>query len=411
MAETAFRGPLLNLGATLDTSSSPFDGPNLTYQGGMLIDPRLNNPAAKDSVSPGAIPGFLLGNAITVIDQIPSSLSTTTIAAAQVVTAAVAVTLATTAPGGEAAGVPSWAPGIPIIPAGTTVAVTVSAIDFGFTTGTTTANSSTVVLVDNKVVSLGQWLVIGGAGNSGKTAGLITQVASVSSNGTAIFISPVAAGSLDNAPIGQGNLFNNNLPPASQFGPAAASANAAVPYRVAGFGLAFDPVQAMTRNLTVAAASVEGGTAAIVVTGYDIWGNQMTELLTATGTTLVNGKKGFKYIASILGNVTGSSVVTVGIGDIVGLPLRADRFNQVGGGVVLGNNLMATAKGFTAAVVTVATNTSGDVRGTLTMNQLGGAIGTSGGTARLSVTMAVPLLSLLNATPSNSTSMFGVAQA
>jgi len=409
MAETAFRGPLLSLGATLDTSVSPFDGPSMDYQASLLIDPRANNPAAKDSMSPGAIPGFMIGNTVQVIDQIPSITNASTVAAGQVVTATVSITLATTAPGGSAAGVPSWAPGVPIIPAGTTTPVLVSAIDFGFTTGTTVVNSSTVVVVDSTMFSLGQWLVIGGAGNSGKTTSLVTQVQSVA-NATTILISPVAAGSLSHAPIGQGNLFNNNLPPGTQFGPATASANAAVPYRVAGFGLAFDPVQAMTRNITVAAASVEGGTAAIVVTGYDIYGFQMTELLTATGTTLVNGKKAFKYIASAIGTVTGSSVVTVGIGDIVGLPLRADRFNQVGE-VFMGNNVMSTAAGFTTAITSVATNTTGDVRGTLALNLLGGAIGTSNGTSRLGVTMTLPLLTLLNATPSNATSLFGVAQA
>lgn len=408
MAETVFRGPVANLGATMDTSISPFDGPNLTYQGAMLIDPRLNNPAAKDSMSPGAIPGFLMGNTIQVIDQIPSITNASTVAAAQIATSGTAITLATAALGGSAAGVPSWTPGVPIIPQGTTVPVTVSAIDFGFTTGTTTANSSTVVLADNSVVSLGQWLVIGGAGNSGKTAALVTQVASVSSNGTGIFISPVAAGSLDNAPIGQGNLFNNNLPPGTQFGPSAASANAAVPYRVAGFGLAFDPVQAIARNLTIAAATVEAGTAAVLISGYDIHGAAMTELLTAAGTTLTGGKKAFKYISSIAATVSGTSI-TIGIGDVIGLPLRASRFNQLGE-VVMGNNVMATAAGFVAAATT-ANATSGDVRGTLAVNLLGGAIGTSNGTSRLGVTMTIPLLSMINATPSNATTLFGVAQA
>lgn len=408
MAETAFRGPVLSLGATLDTSSSPFDGPSISYQGQIFPDPRENNPAAKDSFSPGAIPGFLIGNTIQVIDQIPSPLSTTTIAATQVATSGTAFSLATTAAGGSASGVPSWCVGIPIIPSGTTTVTHVGAIDFGFTTGTTTANSSTVVVLDSTMFAQGQWLVIGGAGNAALTTSLITQVASVV-NATTIQISPVAVGALSHAPIGQGNLFNNNLPPGTQLGPSAASASAAVPYRVAGFGLAFDPVQSMTRSLTIQAASLQGGTATIVVTGYDIYNRLMTELFTCSGTTQQVGQKAFKYISSVTPSATGSSVYTVGISDVVGIPLRTDRFGNVR--VTMGTGVMVTSAGFTAAITAVATNTTGDVRGALVINTLGGALMTSNGTGRLNVVVTVPLQAVINATPGQATSLLGVPQA
>lgn len=408
MAESVFRGPVTSIGALMDTSISPFDGPAISYQCGVFPDPR-NSPAAKDGLQPARIPGFFVGSNVTVIDQIPSTGSTTTIAAAQVATSGTAMSLATTSAGGAAAGTPSWTYGVPIIPNGTTVAVTVGAIDFGFTTGTTAASSSTVVLVDNSVVTQGQWLVIGGAGNAAKTLALVTRVMSTLSNGTGILVSPVCAGAVDNAPIGQGNLFGQTIPPGTQFGPASASANAAIPYRDGGFALVFDPVQAIARNITVQAASVTGGTATILVAGYDIYNRAMTELLTASGTTLVAGKKAFKYVASVTPTASGISNYTIGVGEAVGLPLRADRFGSIR--VTMGNNVMATAAGFTTAVTSVATNTTGDVRGALVLNTLGGAIGTSNGTSRLTVWMEVPFLSVRNATPAASTSLFGVAQA
>lgn len=410
MTETAFRGPLLSLGATLDTSSSPYDGPTMAYQGFGLIDPRLNNPAAKDSPSPGAIPGFMLGNIIQVIDNIPSLTSTTTIAAAQVATSGTALSLATAAVNGVVAGTPVSVPGVPLVPQGTSVATTAAfALDFGFTTGTTVANSSTVVVVDSSMFDQGQWIAIGGVGASGRYGTLLTQV-QTTLNATTINISPVAGTAASNAPIGQANLFNTNLPAGSQFGPATASASGVSPYRIGGFGLYFDPMQALSRNITVSAASTEGGTSALLVSGWDVYGQPMTELITASGTTVVGGKKAFKYISTIVPQSNGSSAYTVGVGDIVGLPVRVDRFGSLNR-VTMGNNAMATAAGFTSAITSAANNTSGDVRGTLAVNLLGGAIGTSNNTSRLTVSVTMPLLQMLEATPANSSSLLGVTQA
>src|SRR5690242_19006904 len=115
MAETTFRGPVVSLGATIDTSTSPFDGPSIDYQGSMFIDPR-STPAAKDSMLPGAIPGFIQGNQVVTIDQIPSAQNATSMADVQTITPSTAMTLQTACVGGAAAGTPSWTPGVPIIP-------------------------------------------------------------------------------------------------------------------------------------------------------------------------------------------------------------------------------------------------------------------------------------------------------
>src|SRR5690349_13278344 len=148
MPESVFEGPLVSAGGLLNGPNSgtsapinPMDGPSLLYQGALFIDPGFS-PINQDGWSPGRIKGYVNSPSVILVDAIPSANGTVNIAAAQApsTTAGVALTLIT-AQVGTAAGVPVPAPGIPIIPVGTTVATTVLAIDFGFATGTTAANS------------------------------------------------------------------------------------------------------------------------------------------------------------------------------------------------------------------------------------------------------------------------------
>lgn len=415
MAETLLRGPGVSIGSLMDGRIEPWDGPSIEYQGDIIPDPRYS-PANKDSTSPGAIKGYFSNPYFVLVDTIPSANATNTVAAAQApsTTAGVALSL-TTAVLGTAAGVPVWTPGIPIIPSSTTTPVTVSAIDFGFTTGTTAANSSTVVVVDNSQFQVGQWIVVGGAGASGATnVALFTQVQSKSTNTTVITISPSALTALNNAPIGQGNLYNPNLPPATQFGPAAVAANASEPYKVAGFGLAFDPLQGCARALSVTAASIGSGTTALTVSGYDIYGVPMTELITATGTTTVNGKKAFKYVSNIVVTTAATSgtpaSVSVGVSDVFGLNVRSDKWEYLN--TFWNGNWAPTSAGWTSALATTSSATTVDVRGTVNASTLAVAtVASTNGARRLTIMMSVPLQNMVNATPLNSSSMFGPTQA
>lgn len=425
MADTNFRGPMTSMGSMLGDQSGttaqiqPFDGPSIFYQSVAFPDPRFY-PFDKDGVSPGRIESFFLSSQFAAIDAIPSASSTTTVAAAQApsTTAAVALNL-TTATLGTAAGVPVWAPGVPIIPTNTTVPVTVSAIDFGFTTGTTVAASSTVITVDNTLFTLGQWIVIGGA--AAVNSALITQVMSINANGTGITISPVAATAISHGPIGQGNLFSNLLPPATQFGPATASANAAQPYRLAGLAVLFDPAQGVARNLTITAASIGSGTTAVLASGYDIWGVPMTEVLTADGTTTVAGKKAFKYVSSVVVQTAATTVtpanINIGVGDLLGFPLRNDQWEYTD--MRFGGGLQTVNTGWTSAITATATNTTGDVRGTQNFSTgfFGAAAGSSAagapfnGVKRVTVKMRVPMIRMIGSNPNTYTGLFGVTQA
>lgn len=424
MPESVFEGPLVSAGALLNGPNSgttspinPMDGPELSYQAGGFLDPRFS-PIPKDGLSPGRLTMYFNSPSAILVDAIPSATATANIAADQApsTTAGVALTLVT-AQLGTAAGVPVPAAGVPIIPQGTSVPLTGTTIviDFGFATGTTVANSSTVTVDDNRKFQLGQWIVIPGVGASGNTnTPLFTQVQSLSTNTTVITISPVAATAGSNLPIGQGNLYNTLLPPATQFGPAAASANAAEPYRIAGVSKTFDPLQGVCRALNITAASIGSGTTAVTVTGFDIYNATMTELLTANGTNIVNGKKAFKTVRSIVVTTAATSGtpanIGIGVSDVFGMNLRMDRAEYLS---VSWNGCTPTTQGgFTTALVTSSNATTADVRGTVNASTLvvTNAASTNGA-RRLTVIMNVPVNNMLNATPNATASLFGAPQA
>lgn len=427
MAESQFRGPLGAMGAleaetagglgttTFATASiQPMDGPSYVYQGLSVLDPR-GYPLAKDGLLPGRIPGFLSAPNIVTIDAVPQAASSSALAAAQVVTAATPMALATVAVSNFSAGAASIAVGVPLIPLGTTVVTTVIALDFGFGTGTTTANSSTVNVPDNSIYAAGQWIVIGNVANAAGTASLITQVQSVSANGTSLFVSPQPATALG-VPIGGANLWGSALlPPATQFGPSSVSATAVSKTLQAGVMRLHNPREMLARNLVVTASTATGGTAVIAFTGYDVWGQFMTEAITASGTTQVGGKKAWKYILAATPNTTQIANFTIGFGDTFGLPIRCDEGQTLQAWA--GNTALASVTGVATAVTSPATNTTGDVRGTITMSLFAttntpiAVQATTNNVVRLYVEQTPTLNAAINSNPNNLVPMFGTTQS
>ncbi len=427
MAETIFRGPGVSLGALMDGRVEPFDGPSIGYQGDIIGNP-IFSPQPKDGLSVGRMHGWYNAFYTVSVDAIPQASSTTTIAASQTPSTTVGVALGLiTTQAGTAANVTVFTPGIPIQPLGTNQIVTVSAIDFGFTTGTTTASSSTVVVVDNRLFSLGQWIIIPGVGGTTNVP-LFTQVTAFGTaspaNFTTLQVSPVPGTALSNVPIGQANLYSNFLPSGAAggvSGPSTPVPNAYEPYRSAGLAAGLDPSQSVTRNLTVRASGATSGTAALLVTGYDIYGQPMAEKIICNSTNVVAGLKAFKYIQNIsvlLAATTGSSaLVTVGVGDVVGMNLRSDRWEF--SDIFYNSGFALNSQGWTAATTVVATNTTGDVRGavnasTLLVGNTSGSATAGGvldGVKRITIFQNVPFYSAISATPLNFTSIIGVAQA
>jgi len=104
---------------------------------------------------------------------------------------------------------------------------------------------------------------------------------------------------------------------------------------------------------------------AFTVTGYDYYGQPMSELITvAVAGTAVSGKKAFFQISSV--TIAGSATVClVGTTDVLGLPVRVTNVAYVAS--VKSNNTLAQDAGtFVAADTAAATTITGDVRGTYT---------------------------------------------
>ena len=104
---------------------------------------------------------------------------------------------------------------------------------------------------------------------------------------------------------------------------------------------------------------------AFTVSGYDYYGQAMSEVITVTvAGTAVSGKKAFFQVSSV--TIAGSATAClVGTTDILGLPVRVTNVAYVAS--VKSNNTLAQDAGtFVAADTATATTTTGDVRGTYT---------------------------------------------
>lgn len=409
MTDSAFRGPLSNMGSMEDSPATiqPEDGPSYSYQGHVFANIR-SGAFNKDGIGNARVSAYLDNPGPVVVDNIPSTTSTTILAAAAALVSGTAMTLISVAPGNTTGGVPSIATGLPFIPFGGSAVQNVIGLDFGFTTGTTTAAASTIVVMDNTLFTVGQWVCIGGAGNSAKTLSQLTQVQSiVAGNTTGITVLPAPLGSLTNAPIGSANLWNNFLPPATQFGPGATVPTAENIGWAAGLFRLFNPIQTLARNVTVStvAAAVTG---TLTVRGFDVHAQAMSENLTiATGTATVAGKKAFKYIASVTPNFTDATgTYSMGVGDVMGLPFRMDRYEYLA--YCYGGVNAANSTGFVACDLTSpATATSGDVRGTVNLSTITGG-GSANGVKRFFVVQTLPLWNNIAGTPNNTVPVFGV---
>ena len=126
---------------------------------------------------------------------------------------------------------------------------------------------------------------------------------------------------------------------------------------------------------------------AFTVSGYDYYGQAMTELITVvTPGTAVPGKKAFYQISSV--TIAGSATaVVVGTTDVLGLPVRV--FNAAYITSVKSNNTLAQDAGtFAAADTATAANNTGDVRGTYTPATA------SDGIVRTVMTIALPAIAV-----------------
>lgn len=152
-------------------------------------------------------------------------------------------------------------------------------------------------------------------------------------------------------------------------------------------------------SITGIAAGTGGN---FLVSGFDIYGFPMSQLITvAAGVNTVNSKKAFKAITSVVPQFTDAGhTYSVGTADIFGFGIRADFFEA---SLIRYNGALLTANtGFTIADPAVATNLTGDVRGTYAVQSA------TDGIKRLGLAIS-PSLGGISTDPT--TGLFGVAQA
>ena len=136
------------------------------------------------------------------------------------------------------------------------------------------------------------------------------------------------------------------------------------------------------RSVTIKATGAN--TAIYKITGYDQYGQLMSQTLAAPSTSTVTSTKMFKSVISVTNTnaAAGTNGIEVGYSDLIGLPVRA-----ISRDYVVGSNFNATAvalSAYTVADVTSpATVSTTDVRGYITLPSA------ADGTKRLVVSIAV----------------------
>jgi hypothetical protein len=380
MSITAFSGPVISYGQnTVGSNPSITDynpdlGPSLFWGGVARIDPRPNFNYIPGQNFGAFTAGFATSDAQT-ISYAPYTLSTSAIAAAANVVSGTAMTLVSTN--------------------STSTGVSVSASCTNYNTGATVTG---LLMVD------GFASFTGVIANSILTVSSLTGIISIGMTitGTGVNTGTTIVNQLTGAPGGVGTYTvqgDDTTSSTTITAQATGTTALAQPFGQSNTVYLWNPQAVVSRAVSVTgSSSATGGN--ILISGYDIYGVPMSEVIAAPASaTTVNGKKAFKYIASVVPQFTDAHNYSVGTTDIYGLPLRADFFSDVA--INYNATVVTASTGFTAAVTTSpATTSTGDVRGTYALQSA------ADGSKRLSIRQFI-----LPANAGSITGLFGVTQA
>lgn len=375
MSITANSGPYVAFGQSpYGLDYNPDLGPSLFWGGVARLDPRTNFTYLPGQASASLTAGFATSDTLT-INYAPYAKGTAAIAAAANVVSGTAMTLVSTN--------------------STTTGVSVGASCTNQTTGQAVT---------------GLLLLDGYASFTGVVASNVLTVSSLTGTvtiGMTLAGTGVATGTLVTAqltgPAGGAGTYsvtgNATVASATITGQMTGTAALLQPFGQTPSIYLWNPQALVARAVSVTgSASATGGN--ITIAGYDIYGMPMSEVIAAPASaTTVNGKKAFKYIASVTPAFTDAHNYSIDTTDIIGLPLRSDFFGDV---AINYNATGITANtGYVAAVTTSpATTTTGDVRGTYALQSA------ADGSKRLMIRQFV-----LAANMGSIPGLFGVTQA
>jgi hypothetical protein len=159
----------------------------------------------------------------------------------------------------------------------------------------------------------------------------------------------------------------------------------------------WDPTRAVARTITVTTAGTDTGRT-VTIAGNDIYGVPMTQTLVTANTSAVSTTKAFKYIRSVTLDALPTGGVSIGVGTVFGLPLRADTLAYV-----QAFHLTSSAVAITAANTTASDATSGDARGTV--------IVAVNNTSRLTIFQSVAPSALVALSTGTNSGLLGLDQA
>ncbi len=149
------------------------------------------------------------------------------------------------------------------------------------------------------------------------------------------------------------------------------------------------------RAVQIVSANAGDTTQTATVTGFDVYGQPMTETIAFNGTTAVSGQKAFFRVTRVAISAVMAGNASVGSTDILGLPIAVASRNFA---LTAWDGAFVTTGTFAAADATTATATTDDVRGTYLPPSA------TNGTRRLTVY-------LFCANPNTQAGIYGVAQA
>lgn len=387
MTITADAGPYVSFGQGPYADNNPEAAPSLFFAGAGILDPRLPFSYQPGQGFGSVTASFLGFDNISTINGVPYTAATAAIVTSANPTSA---TLALVAAGSATTGVAI----VPSITRSDTGVIDTNggagfvALDsYASFTAAIAANVMTVSANSAGPIVIGMTLLT--AGGTGTLSSGVTVIGY--GTGTGFAGTYIVSASQT---IGSGTITASlNSMAASR-----------LPFGSAATVQLWNPQALVGRAISITAAAGATYTTA-TVSGYDIYGYPMVEAITATAGSTVNGKKAWKYIKSVVlsgGSADTTHAYSVGTLDIYGFPMRSDSFGDVliNYSASLNPAVITANTGYVAAVQTTPSATTGDVRGTYTLQT-----GASTGANRLMVRQTPQAYNVGSAT-----GLFGVTQ-
>ena len=372
MANTAFSGPLLVFGQnpTQPADYNPdIGGSSLFYAGTGILDPRIPFTFFPGESQAAVDYGWLGVDNITTLSAVPYTASSAAIVASANPTSA---TLALVTSSSSTTGV--YYNNTNFVRSDTGATDTVLALDaYASVTGSFSNGVLTITASSNQMPIGPGMVVISTSGTVSQGTALGTQVvAQLTTTGTYSTVSQGTTGTYQT----NGNLTATSgtvVLAYQNVQQCAVPNNAQTPSQGN-----WSPQALLGRAVSVTAASGATYTTASV-NGYDIYGYPMTENITITAGSTVNGKKAFKYIKSVVlsgGTADTTHAYSVGTADVFGLPLRSDTFGDIivnNASSLVATTLITAATNYLPSDRTTPSATTADVRGTFAATSSSGA--------------------------------------